>query len=214
MSDLTMIARKTVGTAFPPKIPIPPRAILTGRRVHGFVANCVGKHTNIEDLPVPFVVATTDLETREPVHLDSGNLADAVTASASVNGFFPSVVIDGRQLVDGGASDPVPVKVLRDRGADIIIAVNVMAIGKGATGLYTPRFRVPFLDTLIIGLETVMTHISVHSCNLADVVVQPHDAQAKWWDLIRNDAYMKAGERSMLAALPEVQKLIGISAAA
>jgi len=210
MADLRMIARRTVGTAFPPKIPLPPRAILTGRRIHGFIANCVGRDTRFEDLPVPFVVAATDIETREPVHLDSGNLAKAVTASSSVNGFFPSVVIDGRQLVDGGASDPVPVGALRERGADIVIAVNVMAIGKGATGLYTPRFRVPFLDTLIIGLETIMTQSSVHSCHMADVVVQPYNANAPRWDVIRNVPYMRAGELAMQAALPEVKRLIGL----
>jgi NTE family protein len=209
MADLRMIARKTVGTGFPPKIPIPPRAILTGRRIRGFVANCVGRDTRIEDLPIPFIVATTDLETRDPVHLETGNLATAVTASSSVNGFFPSVLVDGRQLVDGGASDPVPVGILRERGADIIIAVNVMAIGKGATGLYSPRFRIPFLDTMIIGLETVMTQISVHSCNMADVVVQPYNANAPAWDLIRNVPYRRAGEMAMREAIPEVRRLIG-----
>lgn len=187
-------------------------AILSDRPFVRYLRDRIGPDARIEDLPVPFVIATTDLDTREVVHLDRGPLAEAVVASAAVNGIFPSITIDGRRLVDGGASDPVPVAALRERGADIVVAVNVMAIGKGATGFYTPRFRIPMpglLDTLFIGLDTVMTQAAVHSCQLADVVVQPQAADAGWREVLPAAKYAAAGARAMRAALPELRQLVG-----
>jgi NTE family protein len=191
-------------------------SFLSGRPFVQYLRDKLGRDARIEDLPRPFVVATTDLDTREPVHLDAGPLPEAVVASAAVNGLFPAFRIDGRRLVDGGASDPVPVAALRERGADIVIAVNVMAIGKGAAGFYTPRVRIPMpglIDTLFIGLDTVMTQAAVHSCQLADVVVQPEAANAQWHEVLPAAKYAAAGRKAMHAALPRVRELLGQRAA-
>jgi len=38
---------------------------------------------------------------------------------------FEPVKIDGRDLVDGGLTEPVPVIAVRDMGADVVIGVDV-----------------------------------------------------------------------------------------
>lgn len=211
MLDVPTIARDVIGAtlrSYRPSL----GAILSDRPFVRYLHDRIGPDARIEDLPIPFVIATTDLDAREVVHLDRGPLAEAVVASAAVNGIFPSITINGRRLVDGGASDPVPVAALRERGADIVIAVNVMAIGKGATGFYTPRFRIPMpglLDTLFIGLDTVMTQAAVHSCHMADVVVQPQAADAGWREVLPAAKYAAAGARAMRAALPDLRQLVG-----
>jgi NTE family protein len=188
------------------------QAILSERVFLRYLRDKVGDSARIEDLPIPFIVATTDLDTREPVHLRTGRLAEAVVASAALNGVFPPITIDGRRLVDGGASDPVPVAALRDAGADTVIAVNVMQIGRGASGLYTPRFRIPLpglLDTLMIGLDTVMSQAAVLSCQTADIVVAPARAGATWRDLLPTAKYAAAGAAAMRAELPKIRQLLG-----
>ena len=152
--------------------------MLSNRPLLRYLRDRLGDDARIEDLPKPFVVATTDLDTRQAVHLSSGPLAEAIVASSAVNGIFPPVTIGDQRLVDGGASDPVPVGVLRSMGADIVIAVNVMEIGRGAAGLYTPRFRIPLpgiIDNLMIGLDTVMSQAAVQSCRTADIIVAPRE---------------------------------------
>jgi NTE family protein len=189
------------------------RAMLSNRPLLRYLRDHLGDHAHIEDLPKPFVVATTDLDTREAVHLSSGPLAEAIVASAAVNGIFPPVVIGGQRLVDGGASDPVPVGVLRRMGADIVIAVNVMEVGRGAAGLYTPRFRIPLpgiIDNLMIGLDTVMSQVAMQSCRTADVVVAPRAAGATWRDVLPASKYAAAGAASMRAALPRIRQLLGM----
>ncbi len=80
---------------------------------------------NFDDLPIPFRAVATDLETGEAVVLKSGSLPNALRASMSVPGVFAPVRIDGRLLVDGGMADNLPVSVVREMGADIVIAVDI-----------------------------------------------------------------------------------------
>jgi NTE family protein len=80
---------------------------------------------SFDALPIPFRAVATDLVTGEAVVLSSGSLADALRASMSVPGVFAPVRIDGRILVDGGMSNNLPVSVVREMGADIVIAVDI-----------------------------------------------------------------------------------------
>lgn len=76
-------------------------------------------------LPVPFKAVAADVETGEAVVLGHGDLAEAIRASMSIPGVFSPIEIDGRLLVDGGIAKNVPVDVVREMGADIVIAVDV-----------------------------------------------------------------------------------------
>jgi NTE family protein len=76
-------------------------------------------------LPIPFRAVATDLVTGEEVVLSGGSLSDSLRASMSVPGVFAPVRIDGRILVDGGMSNNLPVNVVRDMGADVVIAVDI-----------------------------------------------------------------------------------------
>jgi NTE family protein len=57
--------------------------------------------------------------------LKGGRLADAARASMSVPGAFPPIELNGRFLIDGGIVRNVPVDIVREMGADIIICVDV-----------------------------------------------------------------------------------------
>ena len=80
---------------------------------------------DFDALPIPFKAVATDLATGEEVLLSSGSLADSLRASMSVPGIFDPVRIDGRILVDGGMANNLPVNVVRDMGADVVIAVDI-----------------------------------------------------------------------------------------
>lgn len=80
---------------------------------------------DFDTLPVPFRTIATDLGTGAPVVLRQGSLPRAIRASAAVPGLFAPFRIDGHTLVDGGLVSNLPVQMVRDMGADIVIAVNV-----------------------------------------------------------------------------------------
>jgi NTE family protein len=77
-----------------------------------------------EDTEIPLRIAATDLRTGERVEIAHGRVGDAVRASISVPVLLRPWVIDGTVLVDGGASDPLPVSIAIREGADIILAMG------------------------------------------------------------------------------------------
>lgn len=87
------------------------------------------------DLPIPFKLVATDLETGNAVVMEDGDLATAVFASMAIPGFVPPVERDGKRLLDGGLVNNVPVDLARQLGADVVIVVNVGGDPKPASEL-------------------------------------------------------------------------------
>ncbi len=85
----------------------------------------VGPQGTIEGIAKPFAAVATDLSNGREVWLRSGPILKAVRASISMPGILNPVEIDGKWLVDGAVTNPVPVSVCRALGADVIIAVNL-----------------------------------------------------------------------------------------
>ena len=95
-----------------------------GHRIREYLKASIGDLT-IEQLQIPFASIATDFETGEEVVLDSGPLADAIMASIAIPALFKPVIRKNRYLLDGGFVNPLPVSIAHQRGADVIIAVNV-----------------------------------------------------------------------------------------
>ncbi|HSG00055.1 MAG TPA: patatin-like phospholipase family protein, partial [Vicinamibacterales bacterium] len=81
--------------------------------------------STFDELPTPLRVVAVDLVTAQPVVIGTGSLARAMRATMSLPAVFPPVEVDGRVLVDGGVLNNIPTDVVRDMGADRVIAVNV-----------------------------------------------------------------------------------------
>ena len=80
---------------------------------------------DFDALPIPFRSVATDIGSGEMVVFDSGDLVVAMHASMAVPGIFKPERVDGRLLADGGISSNLPIQIMRDMGADIIIAVDL-----------------------------------------------------------------------------------------
>ncbi len=105
-------------------ITLPRSGLIDGKKVSSFIR----KYVHIEDissLPVKFSAVSTNINTGHEVVICEGDVIEAVRASISVPGIFTPVVKDNAVLVDGGLVNPVPVNVVRDMGAEFVIAVNL-----------------------------------------------------------------------------------------
>jgi NTE family protein len=121
----------------------PRSGLIDGKRIADFVRLHV-KETDIRDLPIPFRAVAADLSTGEEVIFDRGDVIEAVRASMS----FPGVLTPARKgdsfLIDGGLVNPVPVSVVREMGADIVIAVDLnhdIVAKKGVSRKAKPKGR-------------------------------------------------------------------------
>ena len=105
-----------------------PKGLIKDQKVNVLFETLMLHTSDIDDfdkLPIPYRAVAADLETGEMVVLKGGRLADAARASMSVPGAFPPVELNGRLLIDGGIVRNLPVDIVREMGADIIICVDV-----------------------------------------------------------------------------------------
>ena len=79
----------------------------------------------VEELPLTYRAVATDMLTGELVVPVGVSLFTAMRASMAVPSAFAPITVDGRVLGDGGLVSNLPVRVARDLGAEVIIAVNL-----------------------------------------------------------------------------------------
>ncbi len=150
-----------------------PRGLVQGEKLNLVLKKLTERATTVHDfdqLRVPFRAVAADLATGEPVIIKQGDLADAVRASMSIPGVFEPVERDGKLLVDGGVANNLPVDVVREMCADIVIAVDVsspLLENEQLTSI------VDVVDQLSTLLTRRNTEISINSLRSGDVFFRP-----------------------------------------
>ena len=76
------------------------------------------------ELQTPFNLVAIDLMNGEKVMISERRVFDAIRASLAIPIIFPPWEVNGRILIDGAASDPLPIDLAIQAGADIIIAMG------------------------------------------------------------------------------------------
>ena len=148
-----------------------------------------GPDLMIEDLPIRFGAVATDLVTREVVLLDSGSVADALSASVSVPGLFRPARIHGHLLVDGGVVQNLPIEATFEMGARHVIGVRLA----------------PEWDAL----PAVRTGTRVHEFEIRDDVtmIRPRIGQRSQWATEDLPGLVQLGRDAAIEALGDYPEL-------
>lgn len=105
-----------------------PTALIQGQKINQLLISLtlpVASIDSFDDLSIPYRAIAADIQTGEEVVLSSGPLPKAIRASMSVPAIMAPVPWGDRSLVDGGIANNLPVHVVRDMGADVVIAVDI-----------------------------------------------------------------------------------------
>lgn len=102
------------------------RAILKSQKFDKLLDSYFGD-TTIENLSRPYACIATDLISGRVHCFNSGEIKTAVRASCSLPLGFKPVKFQDMLLVDGGISNRIPVAEARDLGAEVVVAVDVLA---------------------------------------------------------------------------------------
>ena len=76
--------------------------------------------------PIDFEAGVSDVETGLPAYFGKADIKNhslALRASSSIPCFAPMVRYKGKDYLDGGASDPIPVGRAMERGCDRVVAI-------------------------------------------------------------------------------------------
>ena len=179
----------------------PHRGFIEGNRLQTYIDKALNGRL-IEQLDIPFVAVATELGTGRLVAFTRGDTGMAVRASCSVPVVFQPTAIRGSEYVDGGLVSPVPVRVARESGADLVIAVDVSRQPAEQKELGTSA-------AMLSQAFVVMEHaLAQQETKLADVVIRPDLAKVRPTDLAARGQAIAAGEDAARAALPQIRSLI------
>jgi NTE family protein len=177
---------------------IPDRGFINGDALQAFVNKAV-QNRPLEKLRKQFAAVATDLQSGEMVVFERGNTGQAVRASSSVPGVFQPVTINGHDYVDGGLTSPVPVKVARALGADVIIAVDISS---------KPRYRKieSVTDIMLQTFGIMGQSISAPELAEADILIRPNTGTIGPSDFAMKHEAILEGEKAAQAALPLIRQ--------
>lgn len=180
-----------------------PRGLLSNAAMSGFIE----RHfpvTRFEDLKVPFAAVACDLESGdEVVFRDTGDLATAIRASCAIPGVFVPVSDgNGRYLVDGGVTSPMPTKAVRKLGAEKVIAVDLLTCGTGMGGVPST-----FIGTMVQAAMMMIRTASRNQHYRADVIIEPQIAHIRPDEIGKRDELIELGEEAAIKSLDEIRAM-------
>ncbi|WP_062753509.1 patatin-like phospholipase family protein [Parageobacillus toebii] len=179
---------------------IPKMGLIAGKRITEFI-RLLTKGKKIEELSIPVAIVATDLQTGQKVVFRRGDVARAVRASISIPGIFVPERVDGRLLVDGGVVDRVPVSVVREMGADIVIAVDVSHVK--VDGEITSIF-----DVILQSIDILQDELVRHRQLASDVMIRPHVEQYSSRAFTHAQEIIAIGEQETRKYVPEIRQAI------
>jgi NTE family protein len=139
--------------------------------------------------------------------MKTGDIVLAIKSSLSVPIIFNPVQINGKILVDGGLSEPVPVDAARKLGADFVIAVNLDNCHLGE------KKKLGFFEAAEDSLSILRHHLSKEKVKAAEILIEPKvfsPSLIGWRQFMESDKFIVEGERAMRAALPKLKRLAGV----
>lgn len=179
---------------------VPKMGFLAGKKVKELIRLFThGK--SLEDLDIPVRVVATDLKAGEKVVFSKGPIADAVRASISIPGIFIPEKLEDRLLVDGGVIDRVPVSVVEEMGADLIIAVDVSRVK-------TSSDITSIFDVIMQSLDIMQMELVSNREIASDIMIRPHVEMYSSRAFTNIEDIIRIGEEEARKQVPRIKEAI------
>jgi NTE family protein len=169
--------------------------LATNQRMEKYLARMTPA-TTFAELKIPLAISATDINAGVTIYYLNGSLATPLRASCAYPGLFVPIQYEGRTLVDGFLTSPVPVEGALIQGADIVIAVYLEA-----GGIENPRTAV---DIISRSFNIIQKHTDVTWRQQANVIIEPDVSSFAWDDFTKTPELVAAGEAAAMNALPEI----------
>jgi len=169
--------------------------LATNQRMEKYLARMTPA-TTFAELKTPLAISATDINEGVTIYYLNGAIAPPLRASCAYPGLFVPIQYEGRTLVDGFLTAPVPVEGALIQGADIVIAVYLEA-----GGITNPRTAV---DVISRSFNIIQKHTDVTWRQQADVIIEPDVSTFAWDDFTKTPELIAAGEAAAMKALPEI----------
>lgn len=180
--------------------------LLRSKKLHDLLEEHLGG-TNIEDMKIPFGCVATDLYSGKLHVFREGDAVMAVQASSTIPSVFRPVEYRGGFYVDGGCLCRVPVKLVKDMGADAVVAVDAL---KNAAD---PVENVGNIIAMILRVYDIMdSHITsqtrILESGLCDLLIEPDMKGMSAYEIKELDRAYEEGYNAGKANMEKIKELI------
>ncbi|MGS0764170.1 patatin-like phospholipase family protein [Syntrophomonas curvata] len=182
-------------------VQLPRMGFISGKKIMELL-NLLTKRKEFQDTCIPLLVVATDLLSGQEVVLEEGSITEAVRASISIPGIFHPIKRDGMILVDGAVVDRLPVEVARDRGADIVIAVDV-TFGDGRIVSVNNT-----MDVILTAIDIMQKKQFDLIYDKADILIQPAVSGFASRDFEKSQELIELGRQAAEEKLEEIREKI------
>ncbi len=210
--------RKVRRTIF--DITIPFYGFSKGNRLAKFMRNRLGD-TTFDQLDIPFIAVATDISNGSEIVLRHGIVWKALRASGSVPVLFEPYELDGRYLIDGGITNPLPTDILIEQDVDIIISCTVNSIKAPVKHLapsaqrHEHVFAMParnkkysIIDAITRSMGIMSAANTLQKSRLADIDIRPNVSYVDWTDFHRGEVLLAEGRQAAEEAISGILTLL------
>lgn len=182
---------------------IPREGLVSLERLGNFLKRKI-ECRNMEETKIPYYSVATDIISGNETVFDKGPIDKAVRASTGLPGIFaPTETAEGL-FIDGGVTNNLPADVLKSRGADFVIAVDITTCTHLDIRKHRDIFSIVWKGWQV-AVEQNMKHKSIAD---ADVVIRPKLENINPFDLTKKKEIMAAGEAAAEEHVKEIKNLI------
>lgn len=160
------------------------------------------KETIIKNCKIPFRAIATDVKNGDEIVLKEGSLVEAIRASITLPIIFNPVSLDNKLLMDGSFSNPLPADVVKDMGAEYIIAVDVSSKWIDYPEKQIGWWRVfSLISNVLTAAEYQLAKAHQKS---ADIILRPTVLNFDWFAFDRVSEIIRAGSRETKLNLKQI----------
>lgn len=199
---------------------LPALSFFRGIKIRNLLADFF-KDTTFEELQIPFYCNGSDLRSGKSIVFQKGLLVPALQASLSIPGFFPPVQWEDYTIVDGSVLNNIPGDILRKRGINRIIGINVTpnidptATEMGLTksrgfvkGVYDYLSLPPILKIVTRSIAIQGLALQSHTTRDLDFVLHPNLEGFELFEFHHLDKIIDRGRQSAIVNMASIREAL------
>lgn len=171
-----------------------------------------------KECSIPLTIIASDLKTGGEIRLNEGKIAKAIRASIGIPGIFTTCKEGKYDLLDGGITNPLPIDVAREMGADIVLAVDLTKhyVRPKKTevkryGLWGFRFKYPnMIDSIegsIFTMQKLITEKNLKD-HPADVLLNLKLTPIGFFEFHKTKKLIEEAYEETKKLMPEIKRLM------
>ncbi|MDB4766063.1 patatin-like phospholipase domain-containing protein [bacterium] len=179
----------------------------------GLLRRRVGK-VKLEQLLTPVSTVAADLITGRQVVRDTGDAIHAILESINLPNIAKPIMRDGMALVDGGIVNNIPSDILPERGADLVVGVDIstkiaLRFGNNTPEMIPERMRAPSQwQTIMRANEVQDFQITALRTKEVDQMIVVDTSMFDYTDFRSAREMSVAGEEAVALAMPQFKQLL------